>query len=511
MKSTTKLLAYFFGGLSLVALSTSCNKLEDFGNTNVDPNISTYAETGTLISSAQGRLITRGTVLASPAGADEKAMELTGGIFCQYFAEPTYPGTSRYTDPQFNGSQFYSGVLYDIEQVILRNTNPADMPAAAVSGSNVNQKSIARIMKAYVLWVITDKWGNVPYSEALKGSANLTPAYDPQELIYKDLLKELTEAVAEFDPNGVAVKGDLMYSGNIAKWKKLANSLRMLISLRTSKVYPNPGEYAAQEFSAAVNDAGDYIKTNADNWVINYPGNALYYNNPWYATANSADNAVAQTFTDALTGFGDTRINAFVSGSTTGVPFGLATAASTSVTYARILATPWKTTSGPVVVINASSVLLALSEAIERGWVAGDSKTAYDDGVKASFDQWNVSIPGNYLTSGPANFLSGAGVASIGGPSVAGSNAHTDTKLERINVQQWFSFYPMGQQGWANWRRTGMPDIKPTIYPATGHTQIPRRYTYGTTDYSLEPNEVAEASAAMGGDDQDTRMWWDKP
>ena len=84
--------------------------------------------------------------------------------------------------------------------------------------------------------MITDRWGDIPYSDALKGDPNVT--FDTQEVIYKDLIKELTEAVAQFTTGGAAVKGDIIYGGDIAKWKKFANSCRMLMALRLSKVYP---------------------------------------------------------------------------------------------------------------------------------------------------------------------------------------------------------------------------------------------------------------------------------
>lgn len=164
-----------------------------------------------------------------------------------------------------------------------------------------------------------------------------------------------------------------------------------------------------------------------------------------------------------------------------------------------------------MVFIGASHALLAQAEAIERGWITGDAKTTYDAGVTASFDQWGLTVPPSYLTTGPANFVDGAGVADIGGASVVGSNAITNTTLERIQLQQYIAFYPDGTQGWSNWRRTGVPDLKPTVFPATTHTQIPRRYTYGTADYSQNLEEVTQASSNIGGDDQDTRVWWDKP
>lgn len=506
MKNMKKILMTLLFGVVLLGLNTGCKKLGDFGDTNVNPNGSSTAETSTFISTVQSRLGSR------EFRGNDPAAELDAGYFAQYFAQPTYPVESRYSKPDFNFTVAYTGALKDVQTIIDRNTDPSLKEAAASSGSNASQLAIARIMKAYIFWEITDKYGDIPYFDALKGAAVLNPKYDPQELIYKDLIKELTEAVAQFD-GGVTVKGDLIYAGNEAKWKKFANSLRMLMSLRLSKRYPNPGEYAAVEFGKAVNDPAGFISTNADNFSLLYPGNTTNYNNPWFGTGNSLDNAVAKTYTDALTGLGDTRLSAHATNGT-GVPYGLDVPAATGTTWARILAPSFKTQSGTYVLIGAASVLLAKAEALERGWIPGgtaQAKLDYEAGVKASFAQWGVTIPADYLTSGPANYESGGGVAAIGGASVAGSSATTNTKLARIHLQQWIAFYPNAVQGWSNWRRTGIPDLRPTIYATNTTKQIPRRLPYGDNEYNNNAEQLAIQIATMsGGDTQDTRVWWDK-
>ena len=216
--------------------------------------------------------------------------------------------------------------------------------------------------------------------------------------------------------------------------------------------------------------------------------------------------------TDALTGLSDTRISSFGTNAT-GVPFGLASAAPTSTTYAKILGTSFKQVNSSFVFINAASVLLAKAEAIELGWTSlttADAETAYKAAITASFAQWGVTLPASYLTTGVANYQSGIGVAAIGGSSVAGSNATTATKIARINLQQWIAFYPNGRQGWSNWRRTGFPDLKPTVNASNTGGKIPRRIPYGPNDYASNAVQVALAATAIGGDTQDTRVWWDK-
>lgn len=487
---------------------TSCNKFKDFEDRNVDPNSSTYVSTGTLLSTVQIRLANN--LFGTTTGNNSPASELLSGYLAQYFAEPTYPQASLYSPSSLAVSTNapYQGVLFDLKKVIDRNSADDTKEEAAKSGSNASQIAMARIMKAYIYWVITDKWGNVPYSEALLASENLTPGYDAQEAIYTDLLKELKEAKAQFD-NGMTVSADLVYNGNTAQWKKLANSLRMLISLRMSKVYPASSGLAAQEFAAASSDADGYIASNADNFKIYFPANANPFNNPYNGPFSSADNGISETYTKLLTGLGDTRVSAHAS-NTTGVPYGDRSPASTAVSWGRILSDANKAKTGTVHVINAASVLLAAAEAVQLGWIAGSAQDFYDKGVTASFSQWGVSMPANYLTTGKANFTSGSGVDDIGGVFVPGASATTTTPLQRIQLQQYIAYFPDGHQGWSNWRRTGVPGLEPTVEALNDSKEISRRFTYGPIDYQTNADKVSAAAGAMGGDNDAIRVWWDK-
>jgi hypothetical protein len=490
---------------AFILAGSSCKKLEDFGDTNVNPNGSPDVLTNALLTN----------VLAGISGT---VADLNTGQYSQIFAEPTYPGNSLYTIPRFNMSGTYSGPLMDLQVIINKNTDPATAPTAALNGPNNNQIGIARILKAYYFWTLTDRWGDIPYSEALKGTANLNPKYDEQEFIYKDLLKELTEAKDQLTVTPQAIKGDIAYGGDVTKWQKLANSLRMLISMRMSNVYPAPGGLAATEFAAAFDAPEGSISTNADNFTITYPGGS--FRNPFYTLGLALDNRVSKTITDLMGALGDTRATAFFS-NTTGVPYGLSNAAPV-VSYGKILSDTWAQINSPVVVINAASTWLAIAEARQRGWIPGDAKQAYEMGVTLSFQQWNVTMPGSYLSGGLADFESGAGVTAtnIGGPTVAGTNANTaeppytdaQAKLRRIWLQQYLAFYPNGIQTWSNWRRTGVPDLKPTINAVAGDGII-RRYVYGTVEQSSNSAQLAIAVARIPGgvDDQDARMWWDRP
>ncbi len=273
------------------------------------------------------------------------------------------------------------------------NSNPG---TASAYGSNNNQIGIARILKAFLFWQTTDRWGDIPYSQALKGASNFTPKYDLQEEIYFDMIKELKEAAAGFDI-GAPIKGDIIYNGNMDKWKKFANSLRLIMAVRMTKAYPAAGGKAALAAAEAVNAPGGLITSNADNFTLVFPGG--FFKNPWFATYEARDDyAESKTLGDVLNGLGDTRQSKYGTNSVT-FPYGLtrdlAVSFSNSVGngQSRVLAASMRADNSPVFILPAATVLLARAEAYERTWITGPSSAEadYNAAVAASFEQWGVT------------------------------------------------------------------------------------------------------------------------
>lgn len=492
-------------GFTLAAGNMGCAKVENFGTINTRTDASPVPVTGYLLTNAEANI----------------ASLMTGGIrpslYAQHFAETQYTDVSIYGVPQLDYGGTYAGFLEDVQKIIDLNTDPATKGSLAVasSGSNGNQLGISKTLRAYIYWTITDRWGDVPYSQALKGASNLTPAYDKQQDIYKDLLKELKDAVASFDA-GATATGDIFYAGNATKWKKLANSLRMLIALRMSKA---DAALAQTEFAAAYNDANGAITTNADNLVAPFDGATTLTTNVWYAALNGRkDYAFSLTLDNILTNMGDGRKAAFAT-SGAAFPYGLkrddavAFEGSVSGNVSRLFANKAQTT--PIVIVPAAYVLLAMAEAADRGWIGGSAQTFYESGVTASFAQWGVSGAATYLAGPAANFASGTGGgANIGSNSygsIVGADALTNTARKRIQLQRYLASYGDGIQAWCEWRRTGVPNLKPTAFGTNTPKEIPRRYTYGVGEYAANPANVATAAGRLaGGDIMSARMWWDQ-
>lgn len=475
-----------------VILISGCDKLSDFGDTNVNPAATNTPNTAALLTNVLSNIGAYGR-LDGPA------------LYCQFYSETQYTDFSLYSLNQASPMGIYSGNLYDLENIILTNSGDETKVVASLNGANENQIAIARILKAYMFWAITDRWGDIPYSEALMGDPNV--AYDTQESIYKDLINELTEAVAQFT-TGAPVRGDIVYNGDIAKWKKAANSMRMLMALRLSKVYPGASDYAATEFKAALTNAAGHIESNEDNFTINYPGGN--FRNPFYNMYfGRKDYGESETMTDLLSSlnsdmrqrvFGSTVTGAY---SSNGVPYGLLrgsievwTSANPDWTY--VLQNDYRKETSPIFLIRAASVLLARAEAADRGWTTetANTNTLYKQGISTSYEQWDLLPPED---------------AYFEHPSIALENAFgTGANLAKIATQQYVAYYPDGLQGWSNWRRTNYPALEPAPDAINSPKVIPRRYTYGTADYALTKVGVEAAVARLqGGDKMDSRIWWD--
>lgn len=464
------------------ALLTGCSKgIDDFGDINRNPNSTTVPITSALLTN----------VLAGVGGNIwGGGINTTAGLYCQYMSETQYTDISRYATPTLNWDGFYAGDLYDLQNIINVNTDPATKTIAAQNGSNNNQIATARILKAYYFWMLTDAYGDIPYSEALKVD-NPTIPYDKQEVIYPDLIKELKAAVAQFD-GGATVLGDIMYNGNITRWKKFANSLIASIALRMSKANAALGK---TEFAAAI--AGGVIDNNADNASIVYPGGN--YRNPiynYYVVTQRFDFAVSETVTNQLTAKNDPRINVYTSNAK-GFPYGLTRAdalawQTANPTFGFLYSFTATPQTMPMFLMTAGQMYLARAEAARLGWTTEVAAAQYANGITAEMNRWGITNVGTIAT-----YLAQADIALTGLASDA----------QKIAEQRWLSYFPDGNQGWAEYRRTGFPAMAPV--PGSSNA-VPRRIPYGPNEPLYNPTSYANAAATYNSNSMNAKVWWDK-
>jgi len=492
-----KLYIYTFTGLLL--LGFGCKKLDNFGDTNTDPANAQKPVLSALMTTSTGLI---GTIASTSVAADTNITRTsipgvtTPGIYAQYFAESQYNDITLYSLQRSSFTSYYSTVLNDLQTIITANE------------SN-NMTQVAKILQQYVFWTITDRWGDIPYTEALKGLQNLHPKYDRQEDIYKGMATAIKAAIAAFDNS--AINGDVLYNGDVPSWKRLGNSLRLMMALQLSKKFPAAGAYAATEFNAALSDAGGYITANAQNFTAVYPGGS--FPTPWYTTYNGRkDLGESKTMTDLMASLADTRQTVFggateqASGSNAsassniGIPYGLARQptidfTAENPTWARVLRGDFRRQAGSVVIISAAEVTLARAEAANRGWTTESVSSLYSTGINLSFSQWGLTAPANYTAQ--------AAVA-------LGAAGSTDN-ISKIATQEYIASYPDGLRAWNIWRRTGYPVLTPASAAVNASKLIPRRLAYFPDEYSSNKAAVEAAVVLLpGGDTQDARVWWDQ-
>lgn len=489
---------------ALLAGAAACS--HDITGLNNNPNSPTDVPPGPLFTNAAQTLVSRFL------GAN---WDFTGtSLWVQHMAKVQYVEEDQYnlrtTTTATHFASPYTGGLEDLQKVITK------------SGSQPNTAGPARVLKSWTFQIMTDSWGDIPYSQALKGDsvgASLTPAYDPQKDIYAGMIADLktaattmTAATSAADP-GLG-SADPIYNGSPAKWRKFANSLRARMALRLIKADPTT---AATELQAALNGPGGIMTSNADNAQVIWPGDGIF-DNPWAANfATRDDNRLSKVFADTLNALGDKRITVY--GQPTkadptkyaGAPNALST--SVAGTYLNTASRPGAifypgtTTYGtygssagkktPSYLMVYSELLFIQAEAAQRGIAglnAGQAKGFYDQAVRASFEQWGLT------TADADAYLAKPGVSYAGG--AAG--------MAQIGLQKWIALFSQGSEAWAEYRRSGFPSTL-KAGPNALLNEIPRRIPYSVDEQSVNAASRSAAVARQGPDNFLTRVYWDKP
>ena len=458
-------------------------------------------------------------------------------------------------------TSFYTQSLKNIIDAQYRTAEDAE---------KVNINSVLRIYRVYLMSIITDTYGDAPFSEAglgfLEGKFN--PKYDKQEDIYNAFFLELEDAVNKIDPTKDKVTGDLIYAGDVTKWQQLANSLRLRFAMRISNVNPTK---AQTEFENALAANGGVITDASSDALIkymtiafsfgqeaysDYRGNSLSQllfgndpaNNPSYLCStffnqlyNSGDPRtfkISRCYYDGLMSATspDNRVDITQEMIEKGIDFSprdpgsyswepwptgydsdickelAVNNPSVTATMAREvepkLANNFLKSDNPGVVMTSAEVKFLMAEATVKKWNVGSAlaEDLYKQGVRAAMD-FRTDNYGCTATT-DAEFD-----AFIQG---RGTFGHTDNqKLEAINTQAWILHFTNPAECWANVRRSGYPKLKsPAEYGfgqyLTGGTEIPVRLCYPVLESSYNKKSYNEAIERMGGTDNwHSLLWWD--
>ena len=466
--------------LSLIAAAvflsgTACNK--DLTSINTNPNGPVSVPPPSLLSQ-----VIQNTVNAFHGPGNNVDIR-GGGLWVQYYSEVQYRDEDKYiVRPGTSASWgMYNGSLEDCQRMIVQGD----------ATNTPNWSAVGRIMKSYIFSEMTDAMGDLPYSEALKGDTNLTPAYDTQQQIYTGLFKDLKTADSEIVASGIGFSsGDLMYGGDMTEWKKFANSLRLRLALHLTNVDATTGKAMA---AAAV--AAGVFTDNSDNAQLNYLASSPNQN-PVYTNVyvdGRDDYGLSKTLVDSLLSWNDPRLPFYaqldkplpsdvgIVPHYQGLPNGLNDGAGTPIRFVSRIGALWRETpAAPLSLMTYSEVLFLEAEAAERGWIAGNAATYYNAAITASM-QWygidNATIT-TYLAQPRVVYTPGA----------AG--------LTQIAYQKWASLFLQGVEAWTEVRRTGVPTITPGINAVL--SKMPERLPYFDQEEVLNQVNVDAAVARQG-------------
>lgn len=484
------------GLLSTAVLATSCTK--NFEELNDDPNRPKASTPGVMLGQLQYRIVN--TTINEGRFFTHQLMQVdaprssnNGGGLHRYVVNP---GEGVW-------SNFYR-YMTDIE----------DISYTADSLKEPNYKGIALIYKSWAYSILTDLYGDVPYSEATKGaSGNFLPKFDKQQAIYPKLLADLDLANSSFVAKALTYGGDMVYNANpaantpaagIQKWKKFSNSLKLRLLLRLLK---RDGEInVSQQINEILGNptARPVFTSNDDEAIFKYPGTFPYFN-PFYNTRQLEwrDGAYfTKFFLDKLNTDKDPRRSIWAlkvpkngvdtfSGIESGYPTTVEYAVGANSSYPDAL----KTYQGLGVMMTYAEVEFIKAELALRGFVTGSTaKEHYERGIAASMKQWGAAMPADFLTS--------AGVLYNEGGSF-------EAQLEQIIMQKYIAYFFVDYQSWFEKRRTGYP-VLPRGTGIPVENNFPVRVPYPTYLQSLNPTNLADAVKEMGGDNSNIKVWWDK-
>jgi hypothetical protein len=459
-------------------------------------------------------------------------------VACQHWGQRNYTSEDRYlfrssvTDTYFRNLYFY---MMNLQEIIRLNTDATTKAEMAIYGDNNAQIATAMILKAWAFQMITDCWGDVPYTEALDPVNKPTPKYDTQKDIYYGLIEDLKTAVTLIGTTTTCwTSGDIIYDGDMVKWKKFANSLRLRLALRMSNV--DPGK-SSTEAAAAI--AAGVFTDKADNAVFTFlkdgaPNAAPIYTG--FITEARNDFSLTKQFVGLMNGINDNdiRTGGFINpfngivdprlaiyrgdamdATTVGIPYGApdATMKAYVSSHPNVINYYKPDKLAKILQPNFGSMLLdyptvcfMLSEI--NTW----DRTWFQDGIISSFDQWGVDAASRDTY-----------VAGIMSKFDATTTA--EQKKEMVITQKYIHLFTQSHEAWSEYRRTSYPKsiVKPTEVTlvngevitqfkpgSSSGADIVARFKYPTSEFTLNAANVNAAIGKMtpGGDNLKSKVWW---
>ncbi len=510
-----KIIHFFLLATSLLLISTSCDN--GFDDLNTSKVAATSLDPISVLNNA--------IINSSPTTSLNYEM----AIVQQWFTSNTGVNEGgnfnkkNISNTPSNWTNYYQNVIKYTNDVIIRTKSDA---------ARSNLYNMARIVAANAFMVLTDTYGDVPYTEAGAGYTGSVfyPKYDNQQTIYNGIIAELTQATGALDAGTKIETADVLYSGNIAQWKKLGYSLLLRAGMRLSKA-----DGAKAQATVAAAAAGGVILANADNATIKHDGNyvngmgnavngseaANYYLGAPFINALQSTNdprlsSIAVRYVGATSGSGQTAtVATTIAANQYGLPVGSTDGSAdlaggtlpgggTHYAFSQVDRNRLVKRTSPMFLVTAGQCNLLLAEAAIRGWVTGGFAQAslyYNAGITAHMNQM-------------ASYDAGSAIAAsviTAYLAIPANQLTTGTELQQIGYQYWIASFLHGPETWANFRRTGFPALTPN--PFVG--DIPAgsfitRITYPPSEILVNGANVQAGITSVGGDALNVKLWWNK-
>jgi hypothetical protein len=475
----------YFITFIIACLFISCEDDDKYERLNQDPKNPTEVSEDFLFTSAS---VSLGDFMASP--------NVNINIFrfiSQYLTATTYVDEPNYdlnnrNISQSQWSELYRDVLLDLEDA-KSNVNENDLLTQADKDARTGQ---IEVLQVYTWQVLVDTFGDIPYSEALQGEAdNFLPVYDDAETIYEDLILRLQNASTMLSSGQGFAGADVIYGGDMSKWFKFNNSLQLRLAMRISDSNPGLSQ------SAAVDAAGKGVFIgNEDNAIIVYQSSPPNTNPLWEDLVQSgrSDYVAANTIVDIMNDLDDPRRMYYFdqnlgAGVYEGGIYGTQNPFSTTTQMGESFLDP--THPGILLDFAEVSFHLATARLPDLNYaVGGDSPTHYENGITASMNYAGIDDQDaidDYLSEPDVSYDS------------TNSNA-------LIGTQFWIAMYDNPVEGWSVWRKYDEPTLN---IPVASGNPVPLRLTYPINEQNLNETNYNAASQAIGGDEQQTRLFWD--
>ena len=457
----------------------------------------------------------------TPVWVMQLQQNLLGDVYSGYMMPPTpFRGNiNNMTYALVDGwNGFVWSVAYGSVMAPLANSDRKN------DGAFPNFNAWAKIVRTEAMHRVSDHFGPIVYSKYGKPDSQGQFQYDCQDEVYDQFFKDLDTAIAVLTPyaQGDSVRQftnfDLVYAGDYTAWVRFANSLRLHLAIRISKVSP---DRAKEEAEKAINHPLGVITDNSGNFLVKndaglaHPLNTI--NNAWN------DIRMGAPMESYLTGYNDPRIGKYfqlsgiVEGEYKGIRQGInILAKSDYVNFSKLV------DQGDVQLMTSAEVYFLRAEGALRGWnMGGSAMELYNEGINQSFGQYgldagayindNSSVPADYVD--PHNNENNTGAVSD--ITIAWNEGDDfERKLERIITQKWIAMFPDGQEAWSEFRRTGYPRLFPVIVNNSGGTisteEFIKRVNFVEGEYQTNPDGVNTGLSCLGGPDNGgTPLWWD--